>query len=167
VTSLTATDLDRALAVIAEASAASGAQPFEAPVVSGLRRLIPGDHVGYFEFSGGGLASGAGNPFFADEPADAPGIFETDWCADAFWATIDSWALKDDYVCASEEPLKVSDFHTRKELHRNPFYAEVLRPLGLEHQLKDWLPAASGTVRCFFFVRSRGLPTSTSATARS
>jgi DNA-binding CsgD family transcriptional regulator len=156
VTSLTATDLDCALAVLAEAATAEGAQPFDAPVVSRLRRLIPGDHVGYFEFSGGGLESGVGNTFLADEPVDAPRIFETDWLADAVRATIDSWALKDEYVCTSEQPLRLSDFHTRKELHRNPFYAEVLRALGVEHQLKVWLPAASGTVRAFFFIRTPG-----------
>jgi DNA-binding CsgD family transcriptional regulator len=156
VTSFTPTDVHGALAVIADASAANGEQPFDGPVVSALRRLIPADHVGYFEFSGGGLASGAGNTFFADEPVNAPRIFETAWCADAVQATIDSWVLKDEYVSASERPLKLSDFHTRKELHRNSFYAEVLRPLGIEHQLKVWLPAASGTVSAFFFVRRTG-----------
>ncbi len=153
VTSLTATDVDGALAVVADASAADGAQPFFPPVVSALRRLIPADHVAYFEFSGGGFASGAGNMFFTAEPVDAPLI---DWCAEPVEATIDSWALKDEYVSASERPLKLSDFHTRKELQRNPFYAEVLRPFDSEHQLKVWLPAASGTVRAFFFVRTPG-----------
>lgn len=155
-TRLSVTDLDGALAVLAEAAAADGAQPFDAPVVSRLRRMIPGDHVGYFEFSGGGLESGVGNTFLADEPVDAPGIFETEWCAEAVWATVDSWALKDEYVCGSERPLKLSDFNTRKELQRNPFYAEVLRPLGIQHQLKVWLPAARGTVRAFFFIRTAG-----------
>ena len=154
VTRLTSTDLDRALAVVAEASAADGRQPFDAPVVSGLRALIPADHVGYFEFSGGGLAAGAGNTFFADEPIGAPAIDWTDWCEDALSATIDSWTLKDEYVSTSDRPLKLSDFHTRRELLRNPFYEEVLRPLGVEHQLKVWLPAASGTVRAFFFIRT-------------
>jgi DNA-binding CsgD family transcriptional regulator len=151
VTRLTATDLDGALAVIGVASAADGGQPFDAPVVSALRALIPADHVGYFEFSDDGRGRSAGNTFYADEPVDAPGI--SDWSADAVAATIDSWALLDEYVSASERPLKLSDFHTRKELHRNPFFADVLRPLGVEHQLKVWLPPDGGTVRAFFFVR--------------
>jgi DNA-binding CsgD family transcriptional regulator len=156
VTRLGVSDLDGALGVLADASAADEAEPFTAPVVGRLRRLIPADHLGYFEFSNGGLGTGAGNTFFVDEPDGAPGIFETEWCIDAVEATIDSWALLDEYVCASEQPLKLSDFHTRRELKRNPFYQEVLRPLGWEHELKVWLPAASGTVRGFFFSRATG-----------
>ena len=43
-------DLDRALAVVAEAASAQGAQPFELPVIECLLDLIPGDRGGYFEF---------------------------------------------------------------------------------------------------------------------
>jgi DNA-binding CsgD family transcriptional regulator len=156
VTRLGVSDLEGALGVLADASAADEAEPFAAPVVTRLRRLIPADHVGYFEFSNGGLATGAGNTFLVAEPVGAPGIFETDWCAEAVDATVDTWALKDEYVSLSEQPLKLSDFYTRRELGRNPFCQEVLRPLGWEHQLKMWLPAASGTVRGFFCIRATG-----------
>jgi DNA-binding CsgD family transcriptional regulator len=145
-------DIDGALAVIADAAATHGTQPFGRPVIERLMGLIPADHLGYFEFSGGGLRSG-GNTFYVEAPEGAPGIFSDPGRTDAVEATIASWPLLEEYVAGSPLPLKLSDFLTHKQRTRNPFYAEVLRPLGYEDQLKVWLPAKGATVRGFFFVR--------------
>ena len=42
-------DLDRALAVVAEAASIDGEQPFELPVIERLLDLIPADGAGYYE----------------------------------------------------------------------------------------------------------------------
>ena len=54
--------------MVAEAAAADGAQPFEFPVIENLLRLIPADHAGYVEFTGGGYDTGSGNVFFVHDP---------------------------------------------------------------------------------------------------
>ena len=40
-------------------------------------------------------------------------------------------------------------------MRRNPWYCEVMRPSGKEHELKVWLSAPAETVRGFFLVRGR------------
>ena len=62
----------------------------------------------------------------------------------------------DSRVSASDLPLKPSDFLTRAQLRRNPFYNELLRPRGIEFQMKIWLPTPQDVVRGFFFERDSG-----------
>ncbi len=151
-TRLSHRDYDNAIGVVAEAAAADGAQPFEFPVIERLLRLVPADHAGYVEFTGGGYTTGSGNIFFVHDPwGDA---HEIDWRSDAARATTHTWPLVDSRVSASSLPLKLSDFLTPAELRRNPFYNEVLRPRGLEFQMKIWLPAPPEVVRVFFFDRA-------------
>ena len=84
------------------------------------------------------------------------GTHEIDWFSDAAKATTDTWPLVDSRVPGSDLPLKLSDFLTHGELRRNPFYNEVLRPRGIEFQMKIWLPAPPEVVRAFFFDRASG-----------
>ena len=147
-------DYDHAIRVVAEAAATDGAQPFEFPVIENLLGLVPADHAGYFEFTGGGYDTGSGNVFFVHDPWDE--THEIDWRSDAARATTHTWPLVDRRVGSSNVPLKLSDFLTRAELGRNPFYNEVLRPRGLEFQIKVWLPAPPEVVRAFFVERVSG-----------
>jgi DNA-binding CsgD family transcriptional regulator len=153
-TRLSHRDYHHVIGVVAEAAAADGAQPFEFPVIERLLRLVPADHAGYFEFTGGGYDTGSGNTFFVHDPWGD--THEIDWRSDAARATTHTWPLMDNRVSASSSPLKLSDFLTRAELPRNPFYNEVLRPRGLEFQMKVWLPAPPEVVRGFFFERESG-----------
>lgn len=50
--------------------------------------------------------------------------------------------------------LRLSDFFTRRELHRVEYYTQVWRPLGIEDSLRLWLPAPPGRVRALYFERS-------------
>jgi len=147
-------DYHDALALVSEAAAADGTQPFERSTIESLLQLIPANRAGYFEYSNGGEAYGTANTFFVD----APFFCTLDWAEDAICETIGSWPLRDtcDFVpslASSRPPQKLSDLLTRRQLRRNPWYCEVMRPSGIEHELKFWLSAPPGTCRGFFLVR--------------
>lgn len=152
---LSSRDFHDGLALVSEAAAADGTQPFERPTIEGLLQVIPADRAGYFEYSNGGEAFGTANTFFVDAPFCAT----LGWAEDAICETIGSWPLRDTCDCdrfpvaLSRPPLKISDFVTRRQLRRNPWYCEVMRPSGIEHELKFWLAAPAGTYRGFFLVR--------------
>ena len=152
---LSSRDYHDGLALVSEAAAADGPQPFERPTIEGLLQVIPADRAGYFEYSNGGEAFGTANTFFVDAPFCAT----LGWAEDAIFETIGSWPLRDTCDCdpspvaLSRPPLKISDFVTRRQLRRNPWYCEVMRPSGIEHELKFWLAAPAGTYRGFFLVR--------------
>ena len=140
------------LGLVSEASATRGAQPFEHLTIESLLRMIPAMHAGYFEYKPAGCWTG--NTFFVDEPT---GREPSDWAgSDAVQTTICSWPLRDDHRDVPGPPLKLSDLLTRAQMRRNPWYCEVMRPNGKEHELKVWLSAPAGTVRGFFFVRGTG-----------
>jgi DNA-binding CsgD family transcriptional regulator len=151
-------DYDAALALITDAADTSGAQPFEVPAIERLLRVIPAEGAGYFEYNGGGVASGTPNSFFVVQPSlgEPP-----DWSSDGVREAVATWPLQDiPYVPALPygSPLKLSDFLTGRRLQRNLFYASIMRPGKLEHELKVWLPASKGIYRGFFLVRHRGQP---------
>jgi DNA-binding CsgD family transcriptional regulator len=52
-------------------------------------------------------------------------------------------------------PLAISDFLTAGQLHRLDYWDQVLRPSGIEHQLRLWLPAPRGRSWLFQFSRLR------------
>ena len=56
-------------------------------------------------------------------------------------------------LSAVTRPCRLSDFISRHALHRLEYYNCVVRPLGIEHQLRLWLPASPGTSRVFYFNR--------------
>ena len=51
--------------------------------------------------------------------------------------------------------FKLSDFLTRRQLHRQPFYNEICRPLRCEHEIAFWLPGVSLPVSTFALHRAR------------
>ena len=149
-------DYHDALALVSETAAVDTTQPFERSTIESLLQLIPANRAGYFEYSNGGEAFGTANTYFVDAPSDG---CDLEWAEDAILEAIDSWPLCDvcDYdpsrAAVSRPPLKLSDFLTRRQLRRNPWYCEVMRPSGIEHELKFWLSASPGTFRGFFLVR--------------
>jgi DNA-binding CsgD family transcriptional regulator len=148
-------DYESALSLVSEAADTSGMQPFELPTVQSMLRVIPAERAGYFEYGGGGVLFGTGNSFFVDEPAWS----EVFWGLDTVRECVCTWPLRDSCTpCgpkAQTSPLKLSDFLvSRSQLRRNPWYWEVMRPSGIEHELKLWLPAPNGTSRGFFLYRA-------------
>jgi DNA-binding CsgD family transcriptional regulator len=51
--------------------------------------------------------------------------------------------------------LKISDFVSLRQLHRTDYYDCVLRPFRIEHQMRLFLAAPSGTSRVLSFSRRR------------
>lgn len=145
-------DYESALSFVTEAADTSAARPFELPTVHGLLRMIPAERAGYFEYGGGGMVSGTANTFFVDEPTMSDDF--DFW--DTLRACVGTWPLRDSCSASLPQsaPLKLSDFLvSRSQLRRNPWYWEVMRPSGIEYELKLWLPAPDGIGRGFFFVR--------------
>lgn len=152
VTRLGPSDHHAALELVSEAAATNEARPFEPPTIESLLRMIPAERAGYFEYSDGGIVCGSGTTYLVDEPADADPI---DWGGEVVYGTVASWPLRDCPARAGSLAVKLSDFLTGSRLRRNPWYSEVMRGAGAEHELKVWLPAPAGTYRGFFFVRAR------------
>jgi DNA-binding CsgD family transcriptional regulator len=138
-------DLDSALAIVAEAAAADGDQPFERPVIELLLALIPGDRAGYFEYLLPDL-----DLYKVEEP-----IVEFDWAADVVQAYIQDWPLLDKRWNGRTAAVLFSDCLSERQRRRDAWYIEVMRPNGVEHELKMWLPAPEGGVRGFWVMRNR------------
>lgn len=49
----------------------------------------------------------------------------------------------------------LSDFVAGPELHRLDYFRQVLAPMGVEHQIRLWLPAPRGVARYLYINRSR------------
>ena len=57
-------------------------------------------------------------------------------------------------VCRpARRPCRLSDFTSCRDLHRLEYYDYVLRPFGIEHQLRLFLSAPPGRSRGFYFSR--------------
>ena len=149
-------DLDGALAVVAEAAATEGAHPFDLPVIERLLGLIPADRGGYFEIAqtkemsstrsrmGPGASRGTARPRLS-----------------ASGGRVHLWD-------GTEYAVRLSDLLTRRQRLRNPWCMEVMRPRSIEHQMKVRLPAPKGIIRGFWVERdARTAATSTNGTAQS
>jgi len=146
-TSFSHRDVSRALAVLAEAEHdADGELAFGRPVIEQLLLLIPADHAGYFEYD-----FDSKRTYTVEVPIVEPVVARATLDAHCHWMP-----LRDKRFSRSTIPLRTSDIATPRELRRNPFYATVLRPEQIEHELKVWLPAPPRSAYAFFFERSPG-----------
>lgn len=124
-------DSERLLHFVAEAESFGGDHPFAGEFLTQLGRLVPADWVGYSD-SGGCCEDGAGPHL--DRPGD-----------EEFFSGLDWDELEP--VHDAENPIaihirqggfgavKISDFLTRRELHRTEMYDLMLRPYGLQDSL--------------------------------
>jgi DNA-binding CsgD family transcriptional regulator len=145
---LTDVDLHQALSVVAEGAELNAAGPFGLPMLEQLGTLIDSDSLFYVEFE----YATHGESFRADlHPIESvPLIDEVGDTLCAFNP------LREKSVGRAEEPLILSDVLSALQRRRNPYYTEVLRPYGIEHQLKLFLPAPPETSRGFTFERAPG-----------
>jgi DNA-binding CsgD family transcriptional regulator len=136
-------DVDRVLAVAAEATAGEGPQPFELPVIERLLELVPADRAGYFEYA----VCGAPNLFGVEKPT-----YDFDW-PHVPMELLQLWPLRDSQRHTAQLAVRFSDYVSRSAQRHHAWYVEVMRPRSVEYECKLWLPSPPGVVRGFFFVR--------------
>lgn len=150
-------DVDGVLSVLGEASCTDGAQPFELPVLQRLLELVPADDAGYWEYANGrSIFQGGRNRFFVSQSVRQEGFGSEHWQRVARKELSAWWPLHDDRLRLMETAARLSDFVSERAKRRNPWYAEVMRPICHEHECKVLLPAPLGLTRGFYFVRYAG-----------
>jgi DNA-binding CsgD family transcriptional regulator len=139
-------DVHRALAVVAAAAANGSRAAFGIETVEAIVEAIPADEAAYVEWRFGDrgcLYIGRGEDV---QP----------WLYESLAATCDSYPLRDVDHSAAAEPLRITDVVSWTRFRRSPFYSAVMRPLGIEHEVKLWLPAPPGHARFFELQRGPG-----------
>jgi DNA-binding CsgD family transcriptional regulator len=147
VKSLTRRDLEGALELVHSAASANGPEPFPPPVLEALTRLVPSGFVSYFEWDLTARRRPLARvqvPFFTTPS-------EVDRATFHYCSTYPLSILR---LSGATRPCRLSDFLSARALHRLDYYDAVLRPLGVEHQVRLWLAAPSGSSRVFYFNRS-------------
>ena len=138
-------DVHGALAVVAEAASCDSGGPFGLGVLERLREFVGVDHASaYIEYK---FDSYGWSPWSIEYPA-------IEYPAHCEWMELNP--LREEVVGRSEIPITLSDVLTPRELRRNPYMQEVLRPAGVAHELKLFLPAPEGTTYEFDFTRGPG-----------
>jgi DNA-binding CsgD family transcriptional regulator len=139
-------DVHSALAVVAAAAADGGGTAFGIEAVDAIVAAIPADDAAYVESRFGD----------SDTIRVTRGGDEPPWLDEALASTCGSYPLRDVDHAASVEPLRITDIVMPAAFRKSPFYSSVMRPLGLEHELKLWLPAPPGHARYFELERGPG-----------
>ncbi len=154
-TVLSQTDLHGALDFLREAETVTGPDPFPSELLDHLRGLVPCDLVTFCELDRSGQRmlgqTGCSNACAAagENPPSPEGAEQY-------------WRLRDQYpTCAHQDrtgdfsAIKLSDFVTRRELHRLEIYAEHFRVAGVEFELMVGLPAPPWHTKVFLFSGAR------------
>lgn len=141
-------DLHAVIEVVATAASLQNFEPFELPVIERLLELIPADRAEYFELELPDCAvlRMVAQPTEGDSPQISWDMDDADWS---------DYPLADSRRLDERGPLRLSDFVSQRQLERTSFYADGLRPSGINHELRVWLPS-TGNPYCFAFQRGRG-----------
>lgn len=128
-------ELRAALRLLLDLDDAPDLDGFAERVIAGLRRVIPTDMAAYNE-----LDLRRNETFVLVDPPDAR--FEN--VEDVLAAHMRDSPLVVHFERApGDGPRMISDFITRRELHRRPIYAELFTKLQIEYQMVTNLPAGS------------------------
>ena len=131
--------------LVAETAAMEvGDEPFSAPFLAALRRLVPCDNVSFSELD-------RVNERELGESEDPAWDLEPE---------VSYWEIRHEHpMCHRHETtgdfraLRLSDFTTTRALHRTRIYAQWFRPLGVEQQLTVGLDAPLWHTKVFLFSR--------------
>ena len=143
---LSAADLEEALRFVHDAGAETGPDPFPSHIVDQLRALLGCEWGSYCELDR------RGERVLALVEAPAP---DDDVSDETFWHIIRAHPLCQAQLRGRIEALKLSDFHTRRSLHRTELYADWFRPAGVEYELELALPSRIEHTKTFLFDDSR------------
>jgi DNA-binding CsgD family transcriptional regulator len=142
-------DVERLLRFVAEAESLGGDEPFTGELLVELGRLVEADWIGYNELD----CVRRRMLHFAHRPGD-----DDDGTLDE-----EAWEILEQQhpLCQAHErgdfrTSKVSDFFSRRELHRMRLYADWFRPFGVEYELELALPSPQWHTRTFVFDREDG-----------
>jgi DNA-binding CsgD family transcriptional regulator len=135
---------------IAEASTIDGDEPFPAPVLAALQRLVPCDSVSFSELD----RVGRRDLSFAVFPEEKE---------DETAAELDYWGIRHLHpVCNHHETTgdwsayRLSDFVSLRQLRSSRIYAEWFRPCGIDRYLGVGLDAPLTHTKVFIFERGPG-----------
>jgi DNA-binding CsgD family transcriptional regulator len=140
-------DLERVLGFVHETASACRREPFASSVLERLAGLVAADWVVYSEWD---LQA---RPL-ATLMVDAPRVSTPADVTEATSRLCPTYPLSILRLSGATKPQLLSDFLPRRRLHWLEYYHRVLRPMGIEHQLRLWLPAPAWTSRVFYFNRS-------------
>jgi DNA-binding CsgD family transcriptional regulator len=142
-------DLQGALDFLREAEGVTGPDPFPSHLLDRFRELVPCEFVWYCELDRPG-----GRMLFHEGCAR---VREVDAVA-AEEEDRTFWRLKHQHpLCVHQARAgdftahKLSDFVSRRQLHRLEIYAEFLQPNGVEYELELGLPAPPWHTKVFGF----------------
>jgi DNA-binding CsgD family transcriptional regulator len=142
-------DARLALGIVEAAAATQNGSPFGPELLDALLEAIPALSVDYIE-----RRIGEAPAFSMAAPREVwPSQFELD---ELLARAGSSYPLNTVDHATSAEPLRLSDFVSARTFRATTAYALTMRPFGVEHELKLWLPAPPGYTRCFCFARGPG-----------
>jgi DNA-binding CsgD family transcriptional regulator len=150
---LVESDLRAVLELLREAEAAEGRDPFPPPMLESLTRLIPCEFASFAELDRTQRrvlsdTSSTGDRFDDD---DLDGAERRE-----LWRLLDQHPLCTYQVrTGRQDAVKISDFFSRRELHRLELYSERLRPHGIEDELEVGISSSPRYTRNFLFYGAR------------
>jgi DNA-binding CsgD family transcriptional regulator len=145
-------DAERLLRFVAEAESFGGDHPFEGEFLTQLGGLVPADWVSYAESPPWPAQEGPTLVFYRPGDQHQP-IDHIDHEVGRLQLTDDPIMLR--IQEGSVAALKLSDFWTRRDLHRTRLYHLLMKPFGVEDSLGLLLPI-SPTSRPKMFGLNRG-----------
>lgn len=141
-------DVRLALGIVEAAAATQNGSPFGGELLDALLEAIPALNVDYLEWKFHEAPS-----FEIARPYDIwP---EQEGLAELMATACGSYPLREVAHSTSVEPLRITDLLSTRAFRKTACYT-VMRPFGVEHELKLWLPAPPGHSRCFAFARDPG-----------
>jgi DNA-binding CsgD family transcriptional regulator len=141
-------DVHDALEFVHTAASADSNDPFPSEALAVLGRLIPGEFATYSEWD----TTGAPH---ATKVVGAPVVPISVDIAEARRDLCCSYPLTVVGRSSEQRALRLSDFVPLRELRSAEYYDRVLRPLGIDYELRLFLTSPSGTSRVFAFTRTR------------
>lgn len=138
-------DAERLLRFVGEAESLGGDEPFTGDLLVELGRLVEADSVFYQEHDYVPRRHLVDVARTGDDEMD----YIEESCVLYLETPIRRRRVQGDFGA-----LKLSDFQTRRELHRTRFYDVVLRHYGFEHELEVDIPSPPSHWKTFIFDRA-------------
>lgn len=147
---LTRADAERLLDFVAEAENLCGNEPFTGDLLVELGKLVQADWVTYCELD----RVRKRNLHHVGRPGDEDDG-ESDESDSLFWDfVIEAHPICLQHQRGDSRALKVSDFYSRRELHKTRLYEVWFRPLDITHELNVPISSPLWHTKTFLFDRA-------------